>query len=70
VVTSYSVTIRVNRKTFLADYDIAVSEVYLKIRKVTGNRFEREYWLDKQGVKPGGRNSFSLIFNLPGVSSV
>jgi hypothetical protein len=70
VVTNYSDSIRVDREAFLADYDIPVSEVYLKNRKVARNRFEREYWLDKQGVKLGSGNRSSLLFNLPDVSSV
>jgi hypothetical protein len=70
VKTQYHDSVVVIREAIIADYDIPVTEVYLKNRKAESNPGNKEYWLDKQGVRLGTGNRSSLIYNQQEISSL
>lgn len=70
VLTKYNDSVKVSREALVADYGIPLEEVYQKNRQVARNKFQREYWLDKQGVKLGNGARSSMIFNQPCISSL
>ncbi len=60
----------VNRESLIFDYSQPVAEVYRNNRLLDTNHFQKEYWLDKQGVKIGeGKNSL-IIYHTPDISSL
>ena len=60
----------VNRESLVFNYSQPIEDVYRYNRKLDTNNFQKEYWLDKQGVKIGsGENSF-LIYHTPDISSL
>ena len=68
--THYNDSIVVIREALIADYDIPVTEVYLKNRQSDTDPDYREYWLDKQGVKLGDGNRSSVIYHQSDISSL
>ena len=71
ITTEYTSESIVNREALAFKFDVPVSEVYKKNRKVdTGDDVKSEYWLQKQGVKFGDGPRSALIYNSQGVSSL
>ena len=70
VKTRYLDSVVVLREAIIADYDIPVSEVYLKNRKAERNPEHKEYWLEKQGISLGSGSRSSLIYNQQEISSL
>ena len=70
IYTEYKYNTTVQREALILKYNVPVSEVYLKNRKVDSKPFEREYWLQKQGVRFGSEWKSSLIYHMPGISSI
>lgn len=68
--TLYRENTIVRRETLIAGFDVSVSEVYLKNRKVDVGSFESEYWLQRQGVRFGSGDRSALIYHTPLVSSL
>lgn len=68
--THYLDSVVVLREAMVADYDIPVTEVFLKNRMVERNPENKEYWLDKQGVRLGFDDRSSLIYNQQDISSI
>jgi len=68
--THYFDSVVVLREAMIADYDIPVTEVFLKNRKTDRDNKHKEYWLDKQGVSLGGGNRSSMIYNQHAISSI
>ena len=68
--TKYSKTTTVNREALVAVFDVPVSEVYSKNREIIRGSFDREYWLDKQGVRFGNGLKSALVYNTQFVSSL
>ena len=70
VKTLYNSDIKVLREALLAKFEVPVSAVYLKNRDVDMSRFQKEYWLDKQGMRFGTGPRSSLIYHTPDISSL
>jgi hypothetical protein len=68
--TKYNSNTLVKREALVASFNIPVSEVYLKNRKMDKQNFEDEYWLNKEGVSFGANNRSALIYHSPYVSSL
>lgn len=68
--SEYSRNTEVLRDALVALFDIPVSEIYLKNRKVDTANFEREYWLQKQGARFGINERSAMIYHSPLVSSL
>jgi len=68
--TEYKYETTVQREALVLKYNLPVSGVYLKNRKVDLKPFEREYWLQKQGVSFGREHKSSLIYHTPDISSI
>ena len=70
VTTKYSTETVVNQEALVARFDVPVSEVYKKNRKIDTQAFKTEYWLQKQGVKFGEGDKSALIYHTTAVSSL
>ena len=68
--THYNLSTVVRREALVAQFDVPVSEVYLKNRKTDVKTFNSEYWLQRQGVRFGTGSRSSLIYHTPHVSSL
>jgi hypothetical protein len=68
--TQYNSDIIINREALVAKFNVPVTEVYLKNRKIDYGPFDSEYWLQRQGVRFGNGSRSSLIYNTPYVSSL
>ena len=68
--TFYVSTTTVRRVALIAKFDVPISEVYLKNRKIDVEPFDREYWLQKQGVRFGRDSISALIYHTPDISSL
>jgi hypothetical protein len=68
--TRYNSDIIVFREALVAKFDVPLSEVYLKNRKIDFGPFDSEYWLQRQGVRFGSGSKSSLIYNTQHVSSL
>jgi hypothetical protein len=68
--THYSYNTIVRREALVAKFDVPLSEVYLKNRKIDVKPFDPEYWLQRQGVRFGSGIRSSLIYHTPNVSSL
>jgi hypothetical protein len=68
--THYNSNLTINREALVAKFDVPVTEVYLKNRKIDFGPFDSEYWLQRQGVRFGIGSRSSLIYNTPHVSSL
>lgn len=68
--TQYNSNVLINREALVAKFEVPVTEVYLKNRKIDSAPFDSEYWLQRQGVRFGSGNRSSLIYNTPHVSSL
>lgn len=68
--THYTTNTLVQREALVASFDVPVSAVYLKNRKVDRRDFEPEYWLEKEGVRFGNNERSALIYHTPAVSSL
>lgn len=70
VKSSYLNNITVLRESLIAEFNVPVSEVYLKNSETDTRPLAGEYWLDKQGVRFGEGEASALIYHTPGVSSL
>jgi hypothetical protein len=70
VKTTYALPTTVKREALIAHFDIPVSKVFLKNRKIETRSFDREYWLGHQGVMFGEGSASSLIYNVKDISSL
>jgi hypothetical protein len=68
--TQYNSNVVIKREALIAKFDVPVTEVYLKNRKVDSVLLDKEYWLQHQGVRFGTGTRSSLIYNTPHVSSL
>lgn len=68
--TIYNNNIVVRREALVAGFDVPVSEVYLKNRKIKVDSFDSEYWLQRQGVRFGYGDRSALVYHTPNVSSM
>jgi hypothetical protein len=68
--THYNSNLTINREALVAKFDVPLTEVYLKNRKIDFGPFDTEYWLQRQGVSFGSGTRSSLIFNTPHISSL
>ena len=68
--TEYNSDVIVKREALVAAFAVPVSEVYRKNRKADNEKFEAEYWLDKQGVKFGHGSKSALIYHNTAASSL
>lgn len=57
------------REALVFNYNEPLSQVYRNNRFVDTVSFQKEYWLDKQGVKIGDGNKSFIIYHTPGISS-
>lgn len=60
----------VSRESLIFDCSQPLSEVYRNNRKLDTNLFQKEYWLDKQGVKIGEGNNSLIVYHVPEISSL
>ncbi|MEO9210730.1 MAG: hypothetical protein ABI208_06505 [Ginsengibacter sp.] len=60
----------INREALVALFNIPVSTVYKKNRKIDTTSFESEYWLQKEGVRFGNNENSALIYHTPSISSL
>jgi hypothetical protein len=67
---SYEKSTAVIREALIIKFDIPVSEVYKKNRQIDTLSIEKEYWLDKQGIKFGKGRRAATIYNTTSVSSL
>ncbi len=67
---NYSTNTIFQRESLVAAFDVPVSAVYLKNRKVDRKYLESEYWLQKEGVRFGISERSALIYHTPAVSSL
>jgi hypothetical protein len=70
IITRYNAVTLVRREALVAKFDVPVTEVYRKNRKIDVKDFDSEYWLQRQGVRFGSGSRSSLIYNTPHVSSL
>lgn len=68
--TNYKDSATVLREAMVAYFDVPVNEIYLKNRQLEVERFKREYWLDKEGVKLGKGSRSFMIYRPLGISSL
>jgi len=68
--THYSLNTSVRREALVFKFEVPVSEVYLKNRKVDIDHFASEYWLQREGARFGNGSRSSLIYHTPHVSSL
>jgi hypothetical protein len=69
--TNYNSDVIVQREALVAKFDVPLSEIYLKNRKIDAKHpFDSEYWLQHQGVRFGSGSRSSLIYHAPHVSSL
>lgn len=68
--TEYYSDVIVKREALVAAFAVPVSEVYRKNRKADNEKFEAEYWLDKQGVRFGYGSRSALIYHNTAISSL
>lgn len=68
--TRYTSDVIIKREALVAKFDVPVTEVYLKNRKIDSVQFDKEYWLQHEGVRFGTGTRSSLIYNTPHVSSL
>ncbi|MDP4222538.1 MAG: hypothetical protein Q8868_04420 [Bacteroidota bacterium] len=68
--TSYKKETTVRREALIASFDVPVTEVYLKNRKIDPGPFEPEYWLGREGARFGEESRSALIYHTPDVSSL
>ena len=68
--TKYDTATIVTREALVATFNVPVSEVYLKNRKIDKQDFEDEYWLNKEGVRFGTNDKSALIYHTPYISSL
>lgn len=68
--THYNLSTIVLREALVAKFDVPLSEVYLKNRKIDVAPFDSEYWLQRQGVRFGHGDRSALVYHTPGVSSL
>jgi len=66
----YKKELKCRRSTILIESEHEVSEVFRSNRKSDIDNFQREYWLDKQGVLFGEAENSLLIYNTPDISSL
>jgi len=60
----------VNRESIVFNYSQPLTEVYRNNRKLDTLFFQKEYWLDKQGVKIGEEHNSFIIYHTPNISSL
>jgi len=60
----------VNRESIVFNYFQPLKEVYRNNRKLDTLYFQKEYWLDKQGVKIGNNQNSLTIYHTPNISSL
>lgn len=68
--TQYNVNTIVKREALVASFDVPVTEVYRKNRTVDIDKFEPEYWLNKEGARFGSKARSALIYHNPNISSL
>ena len=68
--THYNMNATVCREALIAEFNIPLSEVYLKNRRIDFKPFAPEYWLQRQGVRFGNGSKSSLIYGTPHISSL
>ena len=60
----------VNRESIVINYAQPLTEVYRNNRKIDTSFFQKEYWLDKQGVKIGEEQNSFVVYHTPNISSL
>jgi len=68
--SQYTENTVVNRESFIAGFDVSVTEVYRKNSQADVKPFDSEYWLQRQGVRFGTGVRSALIYHTPYVSSL
>ena len=68
--TSYKKYVNVFRESMTLQFEDRVNEVYRKNRKLDDKIFQKEYYLDKQGVKFGKGLRSVWLYNCQGISSL
>jgi len=59
-----------SRESLVFEYSQPLSKVYRNNRFVDAANFQKEYWLDRQGVKIGDEISSMYIYHTPDISSL
>ncbi|HBE41340.1 MAG TPA: hypothetical protein DDW27_09075 [Bacteroidales bacterium] len=70
VETVYNSDLIIERESLIAQFAIPITGIYLKNSELALKPFEREYWLDKQGVRFGAGETSSLIYHTTDISSL
>ncbi|NOU53269.1 hypothetical protein HN020_00315 [Brevibacillus borstelensis] len=70
VKTTYKRQIKVFREALTLSFAPKVSEVYRKNRKVDTHSFQKQYWLDREGVRFGQGKQSAFLYHTPHVSSL
>ncbi|MEJ8546308.1 hypothetical protein [Brevibacillus borstelensis] len=70
VKTTYKRAIKVFREALALSFAPKVSEVYRKNRKVDTQSFQKQYWLDREGVRFGQGKQSAFLYHAPHVSSL
>ncbi|MCF6342620.1 MAG: hypothetical protein L3J31_07435 [Bacteroidales bacterium] len=70
VVSNYKRNQEFTRQSLLMKSGQAVEEVYRKNRKTDVKNFQDEYWLDKEGVRFGNKESSWIVYHNPNISSL
>jgi hypothetical protein len=68
--TFYKYKSIVDHEALVIGFNVPLSKVYLKNRKIDSTNFESEYWLQQEGVRFGANESSALIYHTPNVSSL
>ena len=66
----YVKNVDIARSSIIIDAAQNPSEIYRQNRKLHAMDFQKEYWLDKQGIKFGEGDSSFFIYHTPDVSSL
>ena len=66
----YKKSLSVFRESLIFNYSQPLAEVYRNNRKSDTAHFQKEYWLDKQGVKLGSAKQSLFIYHTPMLSSL
>ena len=68
--THYNISTIINREALVISFDIPVSQVFRKNRKVDTKKLEPEYWLQREGVLFGDNENSAWIYHNPHISSL
>ncbi|MBC8320436.1 MAG: hypothetical protein H8E34_06925 [Bacteroidetes bacterium] len=70
VVEKFTKNIDVDRSAIVINVTQKPDKIYRFNRQLHSNSFQKEYWLDKQGIKLGKGDTSFIVYHTPNVSSL